>query len=135
MNAATPKPLYMPRSAPLPTPTWDPSLNRCMLYAPKFEDMDPRLQCIVWDYFEAGREFQDYATRNDACPAHEGIFHAGMEHQRMLTQRETDAILAEEFNAIRKSDMTPYWVLAERRGEPKRAAEALARAVERGYAA
>lgn len=135
MTAPSPRPLLMPTNAPLPTPTWDPSLNRTMLYAPPFRTMDLNAQCVAWDVFTAGHEYALHQAQDAACGCdHDQIFLQGARWAERRIQAETDALLRDQFDQIRRSDLTPYWVLSERRGDTRRAAEAYNRAVERGYA-
>ena len=111
----------LPANVPAPSNLFCPVLGRRMLFAPPYLSLTDQAKAVAWDYYFAGR--------NDG---------AAEAYTRGYLQGRYDE--AEELAAIQRQaaaiahDVRPtYWDLCERRGEPKRAAAALARAKERGY--
>lgn len=126
---------YLTSEPPRVLNVWDELLQTTHLWSPFYLSLPVELQRLAWDYFHAGERYGAEQALTSSCPAdHQQIFADGMAWARRQDETATDQALFDQFNEIRQSTGEPYWVLAERRGEPERAHKARQRAIERGYA-
>ena len=112
----------LPPDAPEPRGgEYCPTIGHRLLWAPRYDALDTRGKCVAYDYYHCG---------------HDNGYREGY-RDGYLKGREAEA---EELAAIQRAAVEiahnirePYWVLAERRGEPERARAARDRAKQKGY--
>ena len=114
----------LPPEPPAPSNLFCPTMGRRMIYAPPYMSLSDQGKAVYWDIYFAGRD--DEAAESVARVA-------AAYAQGRADEREELAALQRQAVAIAHDVREPYWVLAERRGEHRRAQVARDRAIERGY--
>ena len=111
----------LPPDAPMPRGEYCPTIGRKLLWAPRYDALDTRGKCVAYDYYFCGHD-------NGYREGYRDGYLKGRE-----AEAEELAALQRQAVAIAHDVREPYWVLAERRGEHRRAQVARDRAIERGY--
>ena len=111
----------LPANVPDPSNLFCPVMGRKMLFAPPYMTLTDHAQAVAWDYYFCGRN-------DEAAAAYERGYLQGRHDEA-----EELAALQRQAVAVARDVRPTYWDLSEIRGEPERAAAALARAKERGY--
>ena len=112
----------LPADAPEPRGgEYCPVIGHRLLWAPRYDALDTRGKCVAYDYYWSGH------SRGHDSGYRDGYLKGRADEAEELAALQRAAV--EIAHDVRE----PYWTLAERRGEPRRAQAARDRAKEKGY--